>query len=132
MRGEAGQAGRCVVFVCMPLDLERSKPMDFKIIADRYDRGVYALRASGIDLWISLGRETSTLGEPALEMLLPFQVMGRTAVIITKDNKRICLVSPIEAEELQESGFFTTVLLCRTLDEFRYGLTETLAGLPDI
>ncbi|MCL2548249.1 MAG: M24 family metallopeptidase [Symbiobacteriaceae bacterium] len=105
--------------------------MEFKIIAGRYERAYSTMRDLGIDAWISLGRETNILGEPALEMLLPFEVMGRTAVVLSREGESVCLVSPMEAEELEESGLFTRVFLCRTPEEFVTSLRDQLYGLKN-
>ena len=92
--------------------------MEFEIIRKRYERAHATMQSMAIDAWISLGRETTILGEPALELLLPFQVMGRTAVVLYRSGETACLVSPMEAEELVESGLFSCVCLHRSPDEF--------------
>ena len=103
--------------------------MEFPIIAERLQRAVHALQRLDIDAWISMGRETSILGEPALELLLPFQIMGRTVLAITKEGQSLCLVAPMEAEELQESGLYSEVLLYGSAAEFGSRLSELLLGL---
>jgi len=100
--------------------------MAYEIMQQRYRRATEALHKQGIDAWISMGRETTILGEPALELLLPFQIMGRTVVAITAMGERICIVAPMEAEEIEESGIFTQVRLYRNLDEFRIELGQLI------
>lgn len=80
------------------------------VFHQRFQRAVEALRQRDIDAWIVLGRETSILGEPALLYLVPAEVLGRTILLITRDDERIAIVSPIEAEEIEDSGLFTQVL----------------------
>lgn len=88
----------------------------------RFQRAVEALRQHDIDAWIISGRETSILGEPALLYLVPAEVLGRTILLITREDERIIIVSPIEAEEMEDSQLFTQVLASTAP-------METLAGL---
>ena len=85
------------------------KDVSVMIYGQRYDRAAEALRQNGIDAWVILGRETHILGEPALLFLMPADVMNRAAVVVTAQGERICIISPIEAEEAKASGLFTRV-----------------------
>lgn len=104
-------------------------PINLKqILNRRFERAHDAMRAAHIDAWISVGRETHLLGEPALTFLTPFPVFMRTALILTGDGRRIVLCHSVEAEELETTGAYTDVAVYRARAEFERKLLEILAG----
>ena len=95
------------------------------IYRQRFERAEAALRQNAIDVWLILGRETHILGEPALLFLMPADVLFRGAILVTATGERICILSPIEAEEAEASGLFTQVVRYPKPDTFE----DTLAGV---
>ena len=70
-----------------------------EVLQWRMERALAAVRELDIDLWISIGRETHLLTDPALTYLLPSSA-GLTALVIAKTGESICLVSPMHIEEM--------------------------------
>lgn len=93
------------------------------IYRERMRRAAEAMRANRMDAWVILGRETGFLAEPALLYLLPADVIGRIALILTRDGDNACIVGAIDAEEMEDSGLFTSVVAYARPDEFavRFG-----------
>ncbi|GHU77364.1 peptidase M24 [Clostridia bacterium] len=83
------------------------------ILTKRYERAVDALNQNSIDAWLLCGRETNILGEPGLLYLMPFEAMGRVAVLITKAGEHLCICGAIESEEAADSGLFNEVVVHR-------------------
>lgn len=98
------------------------------ILQNRLERAQKAMHNAHIDAWISMGRETHLLGEPALIFLTPSLVFMRTALVLTKDGRSVILCHSVEAEELEAAGVYTDVVVYRTPDEFRAKLLDVIAG----
>ncbi len=64
------------------------------------------LRDNNIDLWLIFASEGS---DPAVKLLTGLKTVGRTAFLITKENKKYAVCSIIDAQESEESGLFDQV-----------------------
>jgi len=100
-----------------------------KIVELRYQRAREALEKNGFDAWLILGRESNILGQPSLLYMMHAEVMNRTAIIVTRDGRRIVLSAAIEMEEKEGSGIFTDTVVYRGCRGFVDKLTEALASL---
>ncbi len=100
-----------------------------QILAGRYRRAEAALAEQGVGAWITLGRETHLLGEPAMLFLAPMTIFRHTALILTPAGGRICVCAGIEAEELRVSGLFTEITEYKTPADFEAVLAGALAAL---
>lgn len=77
----------------------------------RMERGIAAMQAQNVDMWIALGRDVQHKGEPMLRYLLTFEMGGPVAVIFTKGGKRYAINAPLESEELEAMGLFDEVFV---------------------
>ncbi len=93
----------------------------------RFQRAIEALTQYDIDAWIILGKETNVLGEPAYLFLMPIEVSGRTALILTKGGERVLVGSRMEMEEWDASGLFTETFTYPDLPGFEALIAEALA-----
>ena len=59
-----------------------------------------------IHLWLIFASEGS---DPAVKLLTGLKTVGRTAFLITKENKKYAVCSIIDAQESEESGLFDQV-----------------------
>lgn len=64
------------------------------------------LRDNNIDLWLIFASEGS---DPAVKLLTGLKTVGRTAFLITKENKKYAVCSIIDAQESEESDLFDQV-----------------------
>ena len=64
------------------------------------------LRDNNIDLWLIFASAGS---DPAVKLLTGLKTVGRTAFLITKENKKYAVCSIIDAQESEESGLFDQV-----------------------
>lgn len=103
--------------------------MNTEIYRQRYRRAGEALAASGTGAWITVGRETHMLGEPAMLFLAPMTVFRHTALILTSSGGRVCVCAGIECEELRDSGLFTEVTGYQTVTDFEPVLSAALSAL---
>lgn len=97
---------------------ERIKSMfDKKLIQKRMERAYAALDEYDVDLWLSIGRETHFTVEPALMFLMPAPVLPLCALCVGKERS-ICVIAPIDAEEVQTYGAQTeTVVYTGSIEE---------------
>jgi Xaa-Pro aminopeptidase len=100
--------------------------MELSILRGRLDRAADAMRRHDIDMWITLGRESHILGEPALLYLMPGDLYFRTAVLVTRGGERVCVCAPIESEEIEASGLFTGAVTYSGQSGFEAALTGAL------
>lgn len=73
------------------------------ILKERLARGCAALREFDVDLWISIGRESHLTVEPALFYLLPSDVGGMGALVLSK-TESVVLTSMMHYEEMCKYG----------------------------
>ena len=99
------------------------------ILEKRFRRAQEAIAACKVDAWLFAGRETNILSEPAMLFLMPTQIMTRTAVIVT-ENQRIVVSGAMQMEELERSGLFTKHVLYKTAPDFEGAVAEALRALP--
>jgi hypothetical protein len=114
-------------YIVCKLDVRVGQMND--ILNERYKRAADALIENSIDAWITLGRETHILGEPAMLFLTPMNIFRNTAIILTSAGKRICVCNSIESEEINDSGLFTDIIVYKTVTDFEETLTKVLASL---
>lgn len=82
-----------------------------RIRAQRLKRGIAAMGAQNVDMWIAAGRDLQHKGEPMLNYLLTFEMSGPVAVILTKDGHTVAVNSQMEIEEIQSMGLFDEVIV---------------------
>ena len=63
--------------------------MDFSIQNQKLDQVAGLLRRYGLDMWMTLGAETSMKPEPALDFILGLEMTWLSAFILTDKNERI-------------------------------------------
>lgn len=99
------------------------------IYQQRFTRAIEALKHNNFDSWIIYGRETHILGEPAMLMLLPEEILSRMAIIITSRGDRIALIAALESEEAEATGLFSEIKVYASPDQFENDLTQILRRL---
>lgn len=98
-----------------------------ELLKVRMERAYRALREFNVDAWISIGRETHFIEEPALKFLLPASVLPACALLVTPE-KSVLIVGALEAEEMEAYSPATEVISYRG-DVFEALLTEAIGRL---
>ena len=88
--------------------------MDTTIQREKLEQAVGILDEQGIDCWLTFVRETSETPDPALKLILGFDVTWQSALLVTRGGKRIAVVGRGDGELLRSAGLYETVL---TYDE---------------
>ncbi|NLE20073.1 MAG: aminopeptidase P family protein [Clostridiales bacterium] len=95
------------------------------LIRERMDRAYGALNEFGVDLWISISRETHFTTEPALMFLLPAEGLSLVALLVGR-RKSVCVVGPLDAEEAEAYGAHSETITAAA--DFDEKLVEAIRG----
>lgn len=85
--------------------------MAYGVQQARMARAVQAVQEQGVDVWISYAREMDYAGDAFLRAILPMNLFGSVAVLVTASGEKIVLTRRLEAEELEDSGLFTQIVV---------------------
>ncbi|MEF8779781.1 MAG: M24 family metallopeptidase [Haloferacaceae archaeon] len=67
------------------------------LVREKVEQSVEVLEATDTDLWITLGRETTEIDEPCLPLLLGFDVVWPTFVLLTKTGEKHVVIGRADA-----------------------------------
>lgn len=100
------------------------------LIKARIRRAIDALCEFEIDLWLTIGRETHMLGEPAFLFLLPGGMGHLSALALYRTGESALLSTYLYIEEMEQYGGHETNVLYKTFEDFDEKLTALIAKVP--
>ncbi|MFP8890721.1 M24 family metallopeptidase [Natrialbaceae archaeon A-CW2] len=77
---------------------------DTTIVSEKLDQAVDVLEELGVDVWITFGRETSDVAEPALPLVLDEEFVWPGMVLVTKDGDPIVICETHDADTIRSVG----------------------------
>lgn len=77
---------------------------DTTIVAEKLDQAVEVLNELDVDVWVTFGRETSDVAEPALPLVLDEAFVWPGMVLITSDDERIVVCETHDADTIRSVG----------------------------
>lgn len=77
---------------------------------EKIAQAVALLPNHGLDLWITLCRETSQLKDPALNLIYSGDAVWLSAFIIAKNGENIAIVGKYDADSVRQRHAFDTVI----------------------
>ncbi|CAN5432005.1 Xaa-Pro peptidase family protein [soil metagenome] len=80
------------------------------LIAEKLDQAASLVRNAGVDAWLTLVRETSAGGDPALPFLIEGGLVWDSALVVFPDGRRIAAVGRYDADPLEQAGDWTEVV----------------------
>lgn len=98
-----------------------------ELINEKLDQAVEILHELDIDVWVTFARESILNPDPALDLILGFEIVWQSAFIITKDNRRFAIVGKHDVENIYNIGGYTDVI--PYLEGIRAPLADTLMTL---
>lgn len=82
---------------------------DIAIYNEKLDQAQHLLDALDLDAWLLFVRETSMAGDPAMRLIVPFDLTWESALIIARDGTRTAIVGRYDMQPVEASGLFTPV-----------------------
>ncbi|MFZ1729212.1 MAG: Xaa-Pro peptidase family protein [Bacteroidota bacterium] len=80
------------------------------MIEQKIAQAVGILQEKNIDMWITFVRESGTMPDPAIDMVVGQHATWQTAWIITRDGETIAIAGSLDIASIQESGRYATVV----------------------
>jgi Xaa-Pro aminopeptidase len=84
--------------------------MSSGIIKEKIAQAVNILKEKNIDMWLTFVRESSTIHDPALDMLAGINLTWHSALIINKDGEAAAIVGDMEKENILRLGAYDKIL----------------------
>lgn len=82
---------------------------DTEIVSEKLDQAVEALQDRDVDAWITFGRETSDIAEPALPLVLDEEFVWPGMVLVTGDDDRIVVCETHDADTIRSVGLHEVI-----------------------
>lgn len=90
----------------MALDLD----FDFSIQNEKLGQAIELLQLYNIDMWLIFVRETDMQPDPALDLLLGFDVTWVSAFILCRTGERIAIVGRYDVDNVRRVGGYSEVI----------------------
>lgn len=80
-----------------------------QLIKEKINQAVEILNEKKIDLWITFVRESSTIHDPMLDMIVGTNATWQSAFIINKNGDTTAIVGSLEVPNLETTGTFKNI-----------------------
>ncbi len=77
---------------------------------EKIEQAVKILNELNIDMWLTFGRESHTLHDPATDLILGTGYTWHSAFIITKDGDSIAIVGSLDAANIEKREIYQKVI----------------------
>jgi len=80
------------------------------IHAEKLEQAVQLIRDANMDVWVTFVRESVAGGDPALSLILEGGMTWRSALMVTRDGRKVGVVGSLDASILECSGNWDEVV----------------------
>ncbi|MFA6234242.1 MAG: Xaa-Pro peptidase family protein [Bacteroidota bacterium] len=80
------------------------------MIEQKIAQAVGILQEKNIDMWLTFVRESATMPDPAIDMVVGQHATWQTAWIITRDGETIVIAGSLDIASIRDSGRYATVI----------------------
>ena len=80
------------------------------MIRQKIEQAVGILAEKNIDMWITFVRESASMPDPAIDMVVGQHATWQTAWIITRDGETIAIAGSLDAASIRDAGNYATVI----------------------
>jgi Xaa-Pro aminopeptidase len=88
---------------------ESSSVTSNSIVQQKLEQAEDILRETGIDIWLVVARESDTLGDPSLPLILGTSVTWESAFLISHDGSHKAIVGTGDVDNVLQTGAWTDV-----------------------
>jgi Xaa-Pro aminopeptidase len=100
---------------------------DATLVREKLDQAPAILEEQGIDLWLTLVRETLLTRDPCLELVAGTYCAWQSAFLVSRGGERIAIVGRYDASSVEQLGAYSEVV--KYDESIRPGLRETIERL---
>jgi Xaa-Pro aminopeptidase len=93
------------------------------MIQQKIAQAVDILKEKNIDMWLTFVRESASMPDPAIDMVVGQHATWQTAWIITRDGETIAIAGSLDVAAIRESGRYATVV------PYVQGIRDELLGV---
>lgn len=83
--------------------------MDLNIIREKKELIPSLLNEFGIDMWITFVRESDTMKDPALDLIIDRGITWQSAFIFAKDGREEVIVGSLDKDNIEASGLYKSI-----------------------
>lgn len=84
--------------------------MNKDIFKEKIEQSVKILNEKDIDMWLIFVRESSTIHDPSLDIVVGGNWTWQTAFIINRDGETAAIVGSLEEDNIKRSGTFKKII----------------------
>jgi Xaa-Pro aminopeptidase len=101
--------------------------LDATLVLEKLDQAPAILEEHGVDLWLTLVRETLLTRDPCLDLVAGTYCAWQSAFLVSRSGERVAIVGRHDAASVEQLGAYSRVV---AYDEsIRPGLQETIERL---
>jgi Xaa-Pro aminopeptidase len=84
--------------------------MDDNIVQEKLEQATQILDEEGVDVWMLMGRETDTLGDPSLPLVVGTSVTWESAFIVSRTGDHVAIVGTGDVANIKQTGAWDNVV----------------------
>ncbi|MDD5541153.1 MAG: M24 family metallopeptidase, partial [Candidatus Marinimicrobia bacterium] len=94
------------------------------MLKEKIGQAVEILKERKIDLWLTFVRETETISDPCLDLIVGTNCTWQSAFMITADGRTIAIVGSLDKERIQQTGLYEDIRIY--VDDFGAAFLKAL------
>ncbi len=102
--------------------------MNGKLTSEKLSQACKLLRESELDAWMIFVRETGQGSDPVLPLILDGSLTWQSALILTRDGRKVAVVGNYDADPLIQSGHWDEVI--PYVQSIREPLVQVIESIP--
>lgn len=92
------------------------------LVREKLAQAVEILNEQDVDLWMLMARESDTMGDPSMPLVVGTSVTWESAFLISRDGDHVAIVGTGDVENVKQTGAWDNVI------GYVEGISQTLRG----
>lgn len=80
------------------------------IVREKLAQAVEILEEQEVDLWMLMGRESDTMGDPSMPLVVGTSVTWESAFLVSRDGNHVAIVGTGDVENIKQTGAWDNVI----------------------